>query len=72
MVKILSYEIRNNKIRVMTDNDGRPEFVYQKHRFVTKAALLQEIKKSIAQEKKVKDKQKVNLDKLEAELNAHP
>lgn len=68
MTKILSYEIKGNMIRVITDNKDRPEFVYEKHKFVTKEALLEEIEKSIAQEKKREDKKKANLAKLEAEL----
>ena len=70
MVKILSYEIKGDMIHVMTDHKGRPEFAYPKHRFVTKDALLKEIEKSISLEKKVKDVEKENLAKLEAELNA--
>jgi len=69
-MKILSYEIKYGMIRVLTDNKDRPEFVYEKHRFVTKDALIAEIEKSIRLEKVKKDKQKNNLAKLEAELNA--
>lgn len=70
MVKILSYIIKDYKIRVKTDNPGRPEFVYEKHKFITKAALLAEIEKSINIENKIKDIKEANLTNLKTELDA--
>jgi len=68
MTKILNYVIENDSIRITTDDKDMPVFVYDKHMFVTKAALLEEIDQKIVETKKKKDKKAAGLANLEAEL----
>lgn len=49
-MKILSYEIDGDYIRVETDNPGRPQFVYNSNKFSSIEELSREIEKSIALE----------------------
>ena len=69
-MKILSYKIKGEMIRITTNNPKSPVFVYNKYKFGSKAALKAEIEKNIKLSKKRKDKKEARLSKLESELNA--
>lgn len=69
-MKILSFHIENNMIHVITDNPGRPEFVYEENCFDTKEKLIAEIERSIVHENTRKVISEMNLSFVSADLLA--
>lgn len=69
-MKILSYSVDNGMIKVITDNPGRPEFVYEADRFNTLAQLEAQINKSIAWEASRKTKTGSKVSALYSSLDA--
>lgn len=67
---ILSYEVVNGMLRVVTDNPGRSEFVYEADRFSTLQELQLEIDKSIAAEEVRKVKKQLKTDFIKNELKS--
>lgn len=67
-MKILSYEIDGERIRITTDNPGRPGFVYSKDKFNNLEELKKEIEASIAGEAKRKAKKDKKVNKVISEL----
>jgi hypothetical protein len=67
-MKILSYEIQNGMMRIETDYEERPVFVYKAGRFKTHQDLVDEIEKSISLEQKRKEKHRKNIDSIKDEF----
>lgn len=66
---ILSFSEEGEYIRIVTDNPGRPVFVYEKDRFATREQLEREIEKSIAHEAARKMRKEIRKENLKAELS---
>ena len=67
-MKILSYKIENEMIRIKTDNQERYDFVYFKDKFNNLEELKLEIEKSILLENKMKEKKEKKIKKLKEDL----
>jgi hypothetical protein len=67
-MKILSHEIKDGMIHVMTDNKDRPDFHYFADKFQSVAELEAEINRSIALEGKHKIKKEAKLKKFKDDL----
>lgn len=70
-MKILSYEIKGDMIKVVTDNPNRPDFVYFKDKFDTIEKLQLEIERSIAREERKNNTKNSKVSNLLSELDAH-
>ena len=68
-MKILSYNIEGNMIRVVTDNKDRPEFVYFHDKFSNIEQIEKEINKSILIENALNAKKVNKLTNLTNDLN---
>ena len=69
-MRILSYVQEGDFVRVVTDNPGRPEFVYSAYSFPSIASLSLEIERSIARESSRKSERQSKLDYITSELKA--
>ena len=67
-MKIISIKVKDNMIKVTTDNETRAEFVYKSDKFENLEDLTKEIEKSIYTETKHKEKKEKKLSKLIKEL----
>ena len=67
-MKILSHELQDNVIKVTTDYEPRPVFVYFKDKFDNLDKLKKEIEKSIEFNFKKKEKKDKKLEKLIKDL----
>lgn len=65
-MKILSYTVKNNMIKIITDNPNRPDFVYDIDKFKNIEQLEVEINKSIEAER---NRNLKNSNSLISELN---
>ena len=68
-IKILSYEEKGGYVVVTTDYAPRPSFAYSKDKFYSKAALLEEIGRSVRQGEKMKKRKDEKWKKLKKELD---
>ena len=68
-MKILSYSIEGDLVRVVTDNKGRSDFVYDCNQFGSIDDLSCEIMKSISLEKVRKDKKDLKLSSLSKDFS---
>lgn len=69
-MRILSYSQEGDYVRVVTDNPGRPEFVYSAYSFPSIASLSLEIERSIARESSRKSDRQSKLSFLSSELKS--
>lgn len=67
-MKFLSYVDEGDYVRVVTDNLGRPDFVYEKKRFSSVDALNSEVLRSVEREQKMFSEKEVAFVSLQAEL----
>ena len=69
-MNILSYILKDDMIHLTTDHKDYKEFVYNKYKFSSKAALLAEMNKKVIEMDKRKAKADANLSNLLEDLNA--
>lgn len=69
-MNILSYEVVNGMVRVVTDHSGRNEFVYEEDRFSSKDALVAEIERSVLFESRLKSSRSEKSSLLSSSLKS--
>ena len=67
-MKILSYETKGDRIKIITDNKNRESFNYQKDKFNNLKELKTEIELSISKEKERNNKKELKLNTIKLEL----
>lgn len=71
-LKILSYEAEGDRIRFVTNNPGRSDFVYIINKFNDLEQFKAEIQKSIEFEHKRQQKRANKLKKIKDDMEANP